>query len=263
MKTFARNCLDCPARFELDDWEYFVVGFTGFFGRRKSDTEWIDFVKEGRDPYDGSAVPMYCEWRDGRIIEGSWINGIGWGSCLLLREMVALGNGNVGKRWVEESLPHFSDAENFSHKTPVAAVGDTLLEFRVDPAKGAFSIRFTGEGEACEFRIDTAKSRAQWSSAECPPEVPTFREQITPETQRFNDPKYTAYYARNYAKEKLAKLDAPFALRIQIHADPKLNAALIDVEIAGCHTMATMRNDLAVRFADASEDGTIRFAPIK
>ena len=263
MESFARNCLDCPTRFELDGWEYFAVGFSAFFGRRKGDAEWIDFVKEGRDPYDGSSVPMYSAWRDGRMIEGGWMNGIGWGSCLMLREMVPLGNGNVGKRWVAESLPEFGAAENFSEKTPVAAAGDTLLEFRINPAKGAFAIRFTGEGEGCEFRIDPAKARAQWSSAGCPPEVPTFREQMTPEISNYSSLPYTAYCGRDYAKENLFGIDAPFVLRVLIHADPKLNAALIDVEIAGCHTMATLRGDFAVRSAEASGAGTKRFATIK
>lgn len=263
MGSFARNCLDCPTRFELDGWEYFAVGFTAFFGRRKGDTDWIDFVREGRDPYDGSLVPMYSAWQDGRMIEGGWMSGIGWGSCLILREMVALGSGNVGKRWVAESLPEFSAAENFMEKTPVAAAGDTLLEFRIDPAKGAFAVRFTGEGAACEFRIDPAKARAQWSSAGCPLELPTFREQMMPGTQNFADLPYTAYRGRDYAKENLAGVNAPFTLRVLIHADPKLNASLIDIEIAGCHTMATLRDDLAVRFAEAAGSGTKCFAPIK
>ena len=86
---------------------------------------------------------------------------------------------------------------------------------------------------------------------------------MKPETPSYFALPYCAYRGRDYAKENLSGVDAPFALRVLIHADPKLNAALIDVEIAGCHTMATLRGDLAVRFAEASGTGTKRFAPIK
>ena len=110
---------------------------------------------------------------------------------------------------------------------------------------------------------DELVARAQWSSAGCPPEVPTFREQMTPEISNYSSLPYTAYCGRNYAKENLFGIDAPFVLRVLIHADPKLNAALIDVEIAGCHTMATLRGDFAVRSVEASGSGTKRFATIK
>ena len=83
------------------------------------------------------------------------------------------------------------------------------------------------------------------------------------EISNYSSLPYTAYCGRNYAKENLFGIDAPFVLRVLIHADPKLNAALIDVEIAGCHTMATLRGDFAVRSAEASGSGPKRFAAIK
>ena len=254
--SFARNCLDCPAMFELAGWEYLAVGFTAFFGRRKGDAEWRDFVREGIDPYDGSSVPMYTTWLDGRVIEGGWLGGMGWGSCLLLREMVALGNGKVGKKWVAESLPVFGEKQEFTGKTVIAPQGDTLFEFQLDPADGPFEIIFAGRGNSCKFRLDPAAKRASWTSEDCP-EVPTFREQASTagSEDRFLDFPHTAYKSRNYVKENLSGLDRPFSLRILVHADPKLDMPVLDAEIAGCHTMAAVRTDLTILTAETAGSG--------
>ncbi len=256
-ESFARNCLDCPACFELAGWEYLAVGFTAFFGRPKGTEEWIDFVRDGMDPYDGSSVPMYSIWQEDRVIEGGWIGGMGWGSCLLLREMVALGNGRIGKKWVEEALPEFGGKESFTGEIAILPQGDTLLEFHPDPAEGPFVIRFSGKGTACEFRLDPERKRAQWSSAGHP-EIPTFREQAAaagPEVQ-FHEIVYSAYKSRDYVKENLSGLEAPFTLRILIHADPKLDHPVMDAEIAGRHTMATVRMDLTILRAETRHSGT-------
>jgi hypothetical protein len=157
---------------------------------------------------------------------------------------------------VAESLPAFGEKQAFAGKTAIAPQGDTLLEFQLNPADGEFVIQFSGKGNPCEFRLDPAAKRAQWSSADCP-EVPTFREQASlagPE-ETFLDFQHTAYKSRNYVKENLSGMVQTFSLRILIHADPKVNMPVIDVEIAGCHTMATVRTDLTVLTAETANSG--------
>ena len=89
------------------------------------------------------------------------------------------------------------------------------------------------------------------------PGGPTFREQAStagPE-DRFLDFPHTAYKSRNYVKENLSGLDRPFSLRILVHADPKLDMPVLDAEIAGCHTMATVRTDLTILTAETAGSG--------
>lgn len=252
-ESFARNCLDCPAYFKFGGWEYFMVGFTGFWGRPdEPGAAWIDFTERGWDTYDGTCVPMVSPFRGGRAIEGGWLNGNGWGSCLLLREFVALGDGRLGKKWVAESLPEFGNPQAFDRRTAISPGGDTLLECSVDSADGRLSVLFEGDGVPCEFLLDLAEGHAQWSAVtdgKSPSaRIPTFREQAlaAPEKTAYNQFPNTPFFGRDFARGNLSGFHAPFRLRILIHADPKMNAAILDAEIAGTHTMASQRIDLFV-----------------
>lgn len=246
-KSFARNCLDCPTFFHLAGWEYCMVGFTAFFGRKENSSQWIDFVELGIDPYDGSNVPMVARDRQNRMIEGGWLGGFGWGSCLLLREIIALGDGRLGKRWLPETLPTFGEAVSFADTLELPDSQDCMLEFSIKPKMDRFSVRFEGKGVSCKFLIDLEKKRAQWSAAG-ESEVPSFREErlLLPETNNFNQFPHSPHHGRDYAKENLLLPQDIFTVCILIHRDPKLNATLLDAEIAGIQTMATLRNDLIV-----------------
>ena len=245
-KSFARNCLDCPAMFELDGWEYCMIGFSAFFGRKSGSEEWIVFVEKGWDPYDGTNVPMVAWDKNHRLIEGGWLGGIGWGSCLLLREIIALGNGRIGKRWIPETLPEFHPASEFSGRIEIPENQDVMLEFTVDSTDPELIVIFEGNGGTCQFTLTPAEKRAQWSvSGE---RIPSFREDLLahPECMSFNATPYCPKHGKNDAKENLFLPDGMFMVRILLHTDRKMNAAVLDAEIAGHHTMASMRQDLTV-----------------
>ena len=245
-KSFARNCLDCPTFFSLDGWDYFAVGFSGFFGKPSGSDKWIDFVEKGWDPYDGCSVPMAAGF-NGRMIEGSWPAGNSWGSCLLLRELIPLGGGRLGKRWIPETLPEFSEAQSVGCEVELPKTVYTLFEVEIDPAGGVFTALFTGKpGEMpVEFSFDPAIGRAQWNSVPGR-KLKTYREKVLehPEYDHhllFAD---THHKARDYARENLIVPEKPFLLKIIVCCDPKFDATLLDVEIGGLHTMLTLRNDL-------------------
>ena len=271
-ESFARNCLDCPTRFQQNGWEYFMVGFTGFWGRPiGGDSAWIDFVERGWDPYDGSCVPMVFPDENGRLIEGGWLNGLGWGSCLLLREIISLGDGQIGKRWIPETLPEFEEGSCFTEQTALPAARDVLLEFSISADTPQFSLLFDGEGVPCEFRLLPAAGRAQWSFAPAgrPGEpLRSFREQLlqSPEKDSFTQFPDTPFFGCNYAKENLTVLPSrTISLRIIVHVDPKLNATILDAEIGGRYTMASMRTNLqihSVRILQGSSS-RIRLCPSK
>ena len=93
------------------------------------------------------------------------MNGLGWGSCLLLREIIPLGNGRIGKRWIPETLPEFEEGISFVEQTATPPVRDVLLEFIISADTPQFSLLFEGEGVPCEFRLLPSAGRTQWSSA--------------------------------------------------------------------------------------------------
>lgn len=255
--SFARNCADCPNLFALGDWEYFMIGFTGFWGRKKGASEWIDFTKEGWEPYDGGAVPMVAEY-DGRMIEGSWPNGIGWGSCLLLRELIPLENGRVGKRWIEETLPKFSQNKEADKDIDLPdGATYTLIKMTVNPSiDGRFTARFSraNGGSSLYLVIDFAAKRAEWTED---PSVPlkTYREKMIehPELDLFSKYPDTHYQCRNYAKENLLLSDdKPLSLKLMICRDEKMRSTIVDAEIDGKHTMLTHRCDFKVEKVNLS-----------
>ncbi len=256
--SFARNCLDCPTRFKLGGWEYFMVGFTGFWGRPDvPDAEWIDFTEKGWDTYDGVNVPMAAVFRDSRIIEGSWGGNNGnWGSYLIFREFVALGNGRIGKKWVEETLPELEIIGTFDSMSPInIPASDNILlelEFPAFTSTQVFSMVFEGEGVPCEFKLDFSTGRAQWASIcdnQIPSQdIPTFREQVMafPQRSSFWEFSHIPRLGGDFSLENLPDLTVGFKLRIMIHSTPKLGTVILDAEIAGVRTMLTNRNNLKV-----------------
>ncbi len=250
--SFARNCLDCPAFFQIADWNYCMVGFTGFFAQEIGAEDWVDFTELGFDTYDGTNVPMTA-WHNGRLIECGWMGGIGWGSCLLFREIIALGDGRLGKRWIAETLPDFDEGQILNQVTDLEEEGDWLFEFTVQPNGGEFVVDFCDKtsGRVRTFTLNPATTRAQWS--ESGRTVPTFREEVlaSPDKTVFSQFTYSPHNGHDYAKENLILPDKPFAVRIILHNDPKLQASVLDAEIAGVHTMATMDKGFCANAVDS------------
>ncbi len=246
-KSFAHNCLDCPAIFQIGKWEYMMLGFTGMWGRKlDSGSEYIDFVEKGWDLYDGTNVPMYAELPDGRIIEGGWIRCRGWGGNLLLREIVSLGDGRIGKKFFEESLPEFENKTQFSGTCEIPQDKDCMIEFNLNGNEEIFKIVFEGDGKEFEFSLDCRKGYAEWT--EVGKKVMCFRENALahPEYKTLHDFKDVHFHGRDYAIENIAGTDKPFSIRLYLYHNRKWKAVLADAEIAGCRTMATNRNDIEV-----------------
>lgn len=258
--SFARNCLDCPNLFTLGDWEYLAVGFTGFFGRRKGDRQngWIDFTARGWEPYDGLQVPMASPFR-GRLIAGGWLRGsCGWGSGLLLRELLALGDGRVGQRWLPETLPVWGSREAFADSFEVRE-GKVMLEIPGDADRGIL-VAFTDAdaGAGCFLRVDPRKGLAGFVSEAGGDPAPSFREYLAahPEVRTFQDlqkqPWKIHFWGGDFTREQLAFPETDWTLRVILCRDRKWNGTVIDVEIAGKYTLATYRYGLQVSHVEVS-----------
>ena len=259
-ESFARNCLDCPTIFKLGNWEYFQVGFTGFWGRPQGENaSWCDFVERGWAPYDGANVPMAAV-SNGRLIEGSWLNGKYWASYLMMREIIPLADGRVGKKWLPEALPEFPPLRSCGRETELKPDGFTLLELDVTPGS-TVKILFSGEGTACEFHLNTSTRRASWLAVGRE-EPPSYREIMAadPDHRSYVEYEDTHWSSRDYTIEQLTGLDKTVRLQLLVCRALKNDATVIDVEIGGIHTMATNRVDLLADRAELLVPGNMQAA---
>ncbi|MBQ8351959.1 MAG: hypothetical protein IJY20_07975, partial [Clostridia bacterium] len=104
----ALNCSsECPAFFEMNGYQYLIVGFRGYFRTLKpGDKQMVDAIKLGENIYDGLCVPMVAELDNGRRIIAGWIRSdLGWGAALMQRELIAEEGGRLGMRWIPELFP--------------------------------------------------------------------------------------------------------------------------------------------------------------
>lgn len=281
-----RNSCECPSFFSWGDYRYLLMGVTGFW-TAKGDGEYENSAAEGYDLYDGLAVPMVSPYHDDRRLLGGWLKGIGWGSCLVLRELIQYPDGRLGMKWPAELMPRrdepidgpgrldFSAGRLFREGTD----GESLyLDLVVDPkgaTSGRFAIRFQSKASpdlSCELQLDLGTKRAQF--APCPGDgndfwhgLLTTREAIRDVDQgdalcwwiKGTPDNGLPFNGHDFAIEHVDYPSAPFSLRIHLRRIRKMCATVIDVEIAGRRTMISNRPDfVADEIVFASEiDGLL------
>ena len=87
--------------------------------------------------------------------------------------------------------------------------------------------------DACEWKLDGAEKRAQYSFAgDWTTRERSLREGGAPQQ------------GRNYAIENLIDTDQPFRVRMVVKASDKFDGSLVDTEIAGKRTMVSYREKL-------------------
>ncbi len=175
-----RNSCECPSFFSWNGHRYLIMGVTGFW-TATGNGPYENSAAEGYDIYDGLAVPMVAPYHDDRRLIGGWLKGIGWGSCLILRELTFHKGGRLGMKWPAELMPSrerpvagsetmtFKKGEVYTEPFPSGA--SRFYEIRIDPGKGRahFAMRFidkTHPGESCEIQLNFGEKRAQF--APCP-----------------------------------------------------------------------------------------------
>ena len=237
------NTTECPCFFTLENREYLMIGFTGFY-RREPDGSLKDLAAENLDFYDGMAVPMAVK-HDGRVIAGAWMNTPEWGSFLMLRELIALENGGIGSRWIPETLPagDFVLVENGQvFDIPEKQINTKLL-FR---ANERLKIKFSGKGTEFYLVIDRNAHSAAWLNFP-DAEIEYLRDIVKrrSDAESFRDlsGEPIHVWGENYAR-KIELPDAEFDVRLIIHNEAKFHGAVVDVEISGRYTFATYRRNL-------------------
>jgi hypothetical protein len=158
--TTALHCTsECPAFFEMNGYQYLIVGFRGYFRTlNKGDTQMVDAIKLGENIYDGLCVPMVAELENGRRIIAGWIRSdLGWGAALVQRELIGEPDGRLGMRWIPELYPTKADAPQSPKKDgslTLCKKKSYLLEAEVEADEsGIFALDLLGEdGAATQLR---------------------------------------------------------------------------------------------------------------
>lgn len=277
------NTDECPSFFDWEGDRYLIMGGSGFWHRPAGATEYVNAAAQGRDIYDGLDVPMASPYGEGRMLLAGWINGIGWGSCLVFREMLRYADGHLGMKWVPElvpecgeALPGLPRAEVQVTELPVSLsappIGTSALyELQVQaPEQGRLALRFRDETHPegdCEFQLDFERQRLQFATLErgqtalCR-RLLTLREslQVMPsDTLGMNIRTVDGYHAgsRDFALENVDVMSGTFMLRVCVHADAKMRSTVLDVEVAGQRTMISQRVGLKVSAVEMLAEGTV------
>lgn len=240
---------DCTFFFHWGNYDYIIGGFTHLWSKQTTlpDSTYQDLVADGLDFYNGMSVPTITEIPNGRFLMAGWLWMKAWGGALVIHELTQQSNGRIGTKWMEELLPIIGQQQTIStHKEFIDNLPSSsfLLTFEVIPQSKDYRIGVSllpstekGWQDACEWRIDGTKHRAQyaginnlkWANQEL-----SLREGGAPQQ------------CRNYAIENLIDTDKPFKVRMIIKNTEKFDGTLIDTEIAGKRTMISYREKLTV-----------------
>lgn len=143
-------------------------------------------------------------------------------------------------------------------RKPLSADGATADSFYLEADSGAdgFQLRFEGEGEAAEFRIDFKLRRAELVPADRD-RCPTYRELAGQGAYPFS------CECSAFAVEKLRGLDASRRVRLLVRYERKWGGTILDAEIAGCRTMMVFFPGLQIsRCAASSPDVRLEYAEL-
>lgn len=240
-RSVMRNSAECPSFFAKNGYRYIIMGLTGFWRTEKDSETYFDSAAMGYDIYDGLLVPMAVNC-DGRLILAGWLNGIGWGSVIVHRELLQHEDGSLGMRWLPE------DEIDTITQIPVidnCAVtdGQTSYYWEIDVHPGDGGVLAVTFGDNCTLRIDTIHREVQIADPDME-RVPPIHERIheipadVVNPWLFHD---THIETHNFSIANVRGLDSPFKVRILTHFERKMNATLIDAEIAGERTIISNR----------------------
>jgi len=259
-----KNSSECPSFFEWNGYKYLVIGFTGYYRTLSVDSaEYVDMAGK-EEFYDGLCVPMITSFGENRRLIAGWLNGIGWGSVIIHRELLQEENGRLGMKWVPEMIPQTIGEnllpepgtvnEEYSVLTRLEKDSSYLLELKVDPkAASCIKLQFADKEKAAELTLDLTGQRMQIMDTQAETEaekLPTSYEFAAASNGAFDwhiPGQHIAYSSKNFCMADIFGMDEPFTLKVLIRSSKKMRSTVIDVEVAQRRTMVSVRPGL---FAD-------------
>ena len=239
------NTSECPSYFRWGDYQYLIMGFTGFWGAKIGE-KLQDWAITGHDIYEGLGVPMVAEFKGDRRILAGWATTGRWGNVVIFRELVKLQDGKLGTKWLPEQTPKLPSKPILSttvsgeiREVDLESCTSYLLEISGKGSKnGRLALNFKNtERIANEFQLNFDRQTAQFTllndGKELADYVPPFYE--NPEllaSQR------TGF--KNFAIAHLNQISKPFKLRFLIKHDAKFGTHF-DAEISQQRTATASR----------------------
>jgi len=257
------NTGECPSAFTWNGYQYLIMGCTGYWRTDKNGEVFHDCSAKGEDIYDGLLIPMATVVDGKRAILAGWLNGIGFGSALIQREFIQYPDGTLGMKWVPELAPRRGNVlyakENPADGTSwaIQAHHSHYFEINLAGTAGRFALRLgNGDGTGCEIRLNCDLGEAQ---------IAEYTDDTTPavlkplwRVMRDNDYDQTGLWAQSllparkvhtysydFAIPSVPYPQGDYTLRVVLHDSPKIDGAIVDVEIAGCKTMVSLRRFFA------------------
>jgi len=180
---------DCPDYFEWNGWHY-LLAESVYWMSPSLHGPWL---QPDPDRLDVLYVPKTAEFGENRRLYASWLPDGGWGGDIIFRELVQLGDGRLGTRFVKEMIPAAGRAFplTFAALTPGAGgdahrvklnaengfaaaalgpvSGDAWVRLRVRPERRAarFALCLRGSGsyeQGCELRFSPLGRTVQLGS---------------------------------------------------------------------------------------------------
>lgn len=244
---------ECPSLFEWNGYQYLLAGFCGYYRSASAGSEeMIDALCAGETVYDGLAVPIVCDYKDGRKLIAGWLRSIGWGSVIVHRELLQEKNGKLGMKWVPEMVPE-TDAQDLLagqdlNRETIALEQESsyLISMMIDPGTAARTgiVWENEKGEVCELQLDFEKRRIQISQAakeKMAEPIPALYEMAGLLQDR--DPGAvwklpdTSMIGIDFCLPDIPGMEKPFAVRILLRNCRKMDSTVIDAEIAGARTI--------------------------
>ncbi len=263
-RSVMQNSTECPCAFVWNGYRYLVIGFTGYYRSLTPGGGYVDMAGK-EEIYDGLGVPMVSRFGQDRYLMAGWLNGIGWGSVIVHRELIQEEQGRLGMKWVPEMVPETQE-ENLLENSPLCQSalesGESyLLEMMLDPQSASRGgIQLISGDAAVELQMDFKKKRIQFSEATphtLAPSLPTAYEVMVQKGENANwRTEKIAYSTRDFCLGGIEGMEGIFPLRLLIRVSRKMRSTVLDAEIAGRRTILSVRKDfLPERICTCLEDG--------
>ncbi len=220
---------------------------------------------------------MVAPFTGNRMIIGGWLSGIGWGSCIAVRELIQYPDGRLGMKWPEEMAPKTGKTLHETADTVVTVgrpVGygfeagqSVYVEMKLHAqAEGRMAVRLAdaeNPSRSCEFQLDFGKQRMQISPCGADggfhPEIQTIREGLKTMPQDHLGWGVKASHgihagSQNFCLENVDVLNGTFTLKIIIRYSPKMRCTVFDAEVAGQRTLISNRVRLKAKVLQLATD---------
>jgi hypothetical protein len=236
---------ECPSMFEHNGYKYLIAGRTGFWMTKKDSEEFYDSAIKGFDVYDGLFVPMATKDDKNRIIYSGWLNGYGWGSLMIHRELFQDDNGRLYMRWLSDLVPtvdEIIEVDSLDIENRKSYYFEALARCDID---GKIGIIFSGNKKSVLY-LDAKEEIIQISNIN---ENSSFPDLIPPAYQYVRDGKYIHeiadihYNSHNFSIGRADNLVGQYKIKVMIYYEEKFDSYVLDAEIGGKRTIISNRTE--------------------